>query len=100
MSLPLEKSVSLLIRNGYVVTMNADREVHDLGYVIVGDNGRIVEVGPSTRTPHQHFDKVLDARGMLVMPGLINLHQHHWYNLFKGLGGGMLLEEWIGKLLL
>ena len=30
---------------------------------------------------------------MIVLPGLINLHQHHWYNLFKGLAPGMLLEE-------
>jgi 5-methylthioadenosine/S-adenosylhomocysteine deaminase len=34
-----------------------------------------------------------------VIPGLINTHQHHWYNLFKGLGGGMLLEQWIQNLL-
>lgn len=25
------------------------------------------------------------------MPGLINLHQHHWYCLFKGIADGMLL---------
>jgi 5-methylthioadenosine/S-adenosylhomocysteine deaminase len=37
---------------------------------------------------------------MIVLPGLINMHQHHWYNLFKGLAGGMLLEPWVQNLLL
>lgn len=94
------ESVTYLIKNGYVVTMNARRAIHDGGYVGVGNDGRILEVGAATSAPAQAYDTVLDARGMLVLPGLINLHQHHWYNLFKGLAGGMLLEEWIQKLLL
>ena len=41
---------------------------------------------------------MIDAEGCLVMPGLINLHQHHWYCLFKGIADGMLLEDWISDL--
>ncbi|HEX4411369.1 MAG TPA: amidohydrolase family protein [Xanthobacteraceae bacterium] len=32
------------------------------------------------------------------MPGLINMHQHHWYCLFKGIADGLLLEDWISDL--
>ena len=42
--------------------------------------GRGVEIAPA-----QDFDAVIDARGCIVLPGLINMHQHHWYTLFKGL---------------
>jgi 5-methylthioadenosine/S-adenosylhomocysteine deaminase len=92
--------MSKLIENGYVVTMNAGREIFDGGYVAVGDDGRIAAVGPAGSAPNGPFEERLDAKGMIVLPGLINLHQHHWYNLFKGLAPGMLLEEWVSGLLL
>lgn len=92
--------MSTLIENGHVVTMNAGREVFDGGYVLVGDDGRIASAGPAGTVPNGPFDERLDAKGMIVLPGLINLHQHHWYNLFKGLAPGMLLEEWVSGLLL
>ena len=37
----------------------------------------------------------IDASGCIVMPGLINAHQHHWYSLFKGIADGLLLEDWL-----
>jgi 5-methylthioadenosine/S-adenosylhomocysteine deaminase len=43
---------------------------------------------------------VVDAKGCIVVPGLINMHQHHWYTLFKGLADGMLLEDWVSDFLL
>ena len=92
--------MSTLIANGHVVTMNPGREVFDGGYVLVGDDGRISSVGPAGAVPDGPFDARVDAKGMIVLPGLINLHQHHWYNLFKGLAPGMLLEEWVSGLLL
>ncbi len=92
--------MSILIRNGWVVTMNPGREVFERGYVATADDGSIAAVGPAGAEPDGGFDRVVDAAGMIVTPGLINLHQHHWYNLFKGLAGGMLLEDWVTRLLL
>jgi 5-methylthioadenosine/S-adenosylhomocysteine deaminase len=88
----------LLVTGGTVVTMDGERRIHPDGFVLVRD-GEIAALGPpselATETPAEH----IDARGCVVVPGLINTHQHHWYNLFKGLGGGMLLEQWIQNLL-
>ncbi len=92
--------MSHLIKNGYIVTMNAARDIHDGGYVLIGDDGRIAEVGDAGKLPSAGEHIVTDAKGMMVLPGLINMHQHHWYNLFKGLAGGMLLEAWVENLLL
>jgi 5-methylthioadenosine/S-adenosylhomocysteine deaminase len=89
-----------LIRNGYVVTVNSGRDVWPDGFVVL--EGRdILSVGPAADTPHSDgFDTVIDAAGGVVMPGLINMHQHHWYTLFKGLADGYLLEDWVSNFLL
>ena len=89
-----------LIRDGFVVTVNRSREVFPAGYVVIDDT-RIADVGPATACPaDQGFDRVIDAAGQVVLPGLINAHQHDWYALFKGIADGLLLEDWVGEILL
>lgn len=91
---------AMLIRNGHVVTVDRGRRVFADGFVAVKD-GRISSVGAMAQAPvADAFTTVIDARGGVVMPGLINMHQHHWYTLFKGLADGLLLEDWVGGLLL
>ncbi|MEA2982373.1 MAG: 5-methylthioadenosine/S-adenosylhomocysteine deaminase [Alphaproteobacteria bacterium] len=90
----------LLISNGYVVTVDDARNVYPGGFVAI-DGARISAVGPSAQMPGPgDFDEVIDASGSIVVPGLINMHQHHWYTLFKGLADGFLLEDWVTDLLL
>jgi 5-methylthioadenosine/S-adenosylhomocysteine deaminase len=90
----------LLITNGHVVTVDAARNVYPGGFVAI-DGARILAVGPSAQMPRPgDFDQVIDASGSIVVPGLINMHQHHWYTLFKGLADGFLLEDWVTDLLL
>ncbi|MFM0097567.1 amidohydrolase family protein [Paraburkholderia nemoris] len=86
-----------LIKNGYVVTVNGEREVFERGAVAV-EGKRITGVYTYENTPAGGFDEIIDATGCLVIPGLINLHQHPWYSMFKGLADGMLLEDWIDDL--
>jgi len=90
----------ILIKNGYVVTVDARRQVFPDGFVVI-DGARISGVGPFEQTPAPDaFDEVIDATGSIVVPGLINMHQHHWYTLFKGIADGMLLEDWVSDILL
>ena len=90
----------VLIINGYVVTVDGARNVHPGGFIAI-DGTRIAAVGPSAQTPKPDgFDEVIDAKGCIVTPGLINMHQHHWYTLFKGLADGFLLEDWVSDFLL
>src|ERR1041385_5345483 len=88
-----------LLKNGYVVTVDEARAVHPRGYVAV-DGNRIAAVGASAPADEQRYDAGIDVAGSIVMPGLINMHQHHWYTLFKGTADGMLLEDWVTGLLL
>jgi len=87
----------VLIKNGYVVTVDRRRTVHPEGYVLI--NGKKIEsVGSSANLPTGPVDRIIDASGMIVIPGLINAHQHFYYHLFKGLGHGVLLEDWFPQL--
>jgi 5-methylthioadenosine/S-adenosylhomocysteine deaminase len=86
---------TVLFSNGYVVTVDADRRVLPGGWVLTRDD-TIAAIG-SADDPLPEADQVLDMHGMLVMPGLINGHNHFWGSLFKNTGDGLLLEEWIDE---
>ena len=70
---------SLLIRNGTLVTLNAKQEVIEGGSVYI-EGAKIVEAGKFSDNKHR-ADRVLDAKGGVIMPGLINAH-HHLYSTF------------------
>ncbi|MGN6461815.1 MAG: amidohydrolase family protein [Pseudolabrys sp.] len=80
-----------LIKGGYVVTVDAERAVYPRGAVVI-DGDVIESVGADI--PAGEFDAVIDATGMIVIPGLINAHQHFYYHLFKGVANGLLIEDW------
>jgi atrazine chlorohydrolase/5-methylthioadenosine/S-adenosylhomocysteine deaminase len=74
----------LLVTNGTVVTQNADREVIADGAVAVED-GRITAVGPADRLEAETDpDRVVDADGGAVIPGLIDAHVHVSDVLIRG----------------
>jgi len=89
-----------LIANGHVICVDPARNIFSDGFIAI-DGTDIVAVGPTAQMPPANtFDQVIDAGGCLVLPGLINMHQHHWYTLFKGLADGYLLEDWVANFLL
>lgn len=87
---------SLLLEGGVVVPVDGNRSVLDPGHVLIED-GIIISAGKGSY--QGTADRTLDVSNCVVVPGFVNTHQHHWYNLYKGLGEGMLLEQWISDLL-
>jgi 5-methylthioadenosine/S-adenosylhomocysteine deaminase len=87
----------LLIKGGHVVTL--DPEIGDLpqGDVLVR-NGRIAAVGAglASRAPGA---RVLDARGRLVMPGLVDTHRHVWQGALGGYTGRVSLSGYAGAVI-
>jgi len=68
---------TMLIRNGRIVAIGADDELADTA------------AGANT---------LIDAGGMLVMPGLINTHCHIASTLFRGLVEDLPLEPWLQRI--
>ncbi len=97
--------MSLLIRNAeVVVTMDDQRRELRGGAILVRGNlieavGTDAEVAawiaadPASRTPAQ----TVDARGCVVMPGLVNGHHHLFQTLTRTIGtsGGLVLFDWL-----
>jgi len=79
---------TLLIKNAYIATMdNAQREIPEGGLFI--RDGLIEQVGPTSTFPHpstgsgQAADEVLDLKGFVVLPGLVNTHHHFYQTLTR-----------------
>src|SRR5687768_14216928 len=72
---------TLLIKNAHIVTMDDhQRDIPEGGLFI--RRGLIQEVGPMSELPTT-ADEVLDLKGHIVLPGLINTHHHFYQTLTR-----------------
>jgi len=70
---------SLRIENArYIITMDDDRRIIRDGAVVIEDS-RIVQVGRSAELADVAAERVIDANGMVLAPGLVNGHMHVSY---------------------
>ncbi|MCD6488723.1 MAG: amidohydrolase family protein [Desulfurococcales archaeon] len=74
--------VSIIIKNGIVVTMDNERRVFDRGYVVV-DGNRIVEVGKDDPGGRYEAEEIINASGGVVLPGFICAHTHLYGALLR-----------------
>lgn len=72
----------ILIREGYIVTVDDERRIFNKGNIAI-ENSKITYIGPASSGPSS-ADKVINAEGMLVLPGLIDCHIHPMHYLAKG----------------
>ena len=92
-------TADLLVTGATIVTMDADRRVIEGGFLAVrGDS--IVAIGEQVATALPKgltAEKAIDARGKIVMPGLINGHTHIPMTLMRGLKDDVTLDDWLRK---
>jgi 5-methylthioadenosine/S-adenosylhomocysteine deaminase len=86
-------SHDLILTNALIVTCDAARSTLPGGALAV-DAGRITRIGPAGEIG-TNARVLVDASGMLLMPGLINTHCHAGCSLFRGLVEGLALEPWL-----
>lgn len=94
-------SKTLLAKNARVlVTMDDARREIPEGAIFVRDNV-IEQIGTTDDLP-QSADEVLDLRGHVVLPGLINTHHHMYQSLTRAVPGGQNAElfDWLTSLYL
>lgn len=80
----------ILIRNATILTMNDRLDVLE-GAVAIRD-GRIESVGPEPDLP---YDRIINAGGAYLLPGLIQTHIHLCQTLFRGFADDMPLLDWL-----
>ncbi len=88
------ESVDLLITAAVVLTLDDGDTVHRPGYVAVRDD-RMVAVGAAADAGRFNPARRLDRPHQLVMPGLINAHQHAAMVLLRGMADDLELMEWL-----
>lgn len=87
----------LIVSGGTIVTMDTQRRVIEDGAIAVS-GGRIVAVGTRAEIEKSYTAReTIDARGRIVIPGLINGHTHVPMTLFRGLADDLDLQEWLTK---
>ncbi len=96
-------NTKLWIREATIITMRGEQDILEGDILIEGD--RIVGVygqHPDERSQLElevqrlgKFDRMISAKGMAVMPGLINAHQHTPMNLLKCFSDDLKLMDWL-----
>lgn len=86
--------MDLLVMGGAVLTLDSQYRIYDPGYVAISGDA-IHSVGPVEEGKRFTAAKTLDASGRVVLPGLINGHQHAPMSLLRGLADDLKLMDWL-----
>jgi 5-methylthioadenosine/S-adenosylhomocysteine deaminase len=73
--------------------MDEERRIVEDGAIMI-ENGRIIDLGKTSEIKDKYKpERVIDAHRKAVLPGLVNLHAHLWFKLYRGAGGEWPLRE-------
>lgn len=82
---------STLLRAGWIITMDPALGVLRDGRVLV-EGDRIAAIGHDLACPPGA--EVIDASEAIVIPGLVNAHQHTWQTALRGMAGDWTILEY------
>lgn len=86
-------STTLVRHADVLVTMDKERREIPDGGLFIRDN-LIEQVGPTNTLPAQ-ADTVIDLRGHVVLPGLVNTHHHMYQTLTRAVAQSAVLFDWL-----
>ncbi|RAL24099.1 amidohydrolase [Thermoflavimicrobium daqui] len=85
-----------LIKNALILTMNETDDQPVTGDILIKDH-TIQYIGTVSE---EIADEVIQADGMVAMPGLINTHNHSPMSLLRAFSDDLRLMEWLEKKML
>lgn len=86
----------IILTEGTVLTVDSERPVIDRGFVAISGD-RIVAVGSHEAGKSIVADRRISCRGRVVMPGLVDCHNHTFQSLGRTLGEGLTGWEWLSR---
>ena len=87
--------MNIRIYNARVLTMEQDMDIF-FGEVHVKAN-RISYVGGAENAPKGQWDREIDAKGNVVMPGFKNAHTHSAMTFLRSFADDLPLHEWLNN---
>ena len=89
------QQADIIIKNGTILTLDSENSIFENSYLCIrGDS--ISEIGTGNPALSK-AEKIIDARGGLILPGLVNCHTHAAMSLFRGLADDLPLMEWLNN---
>lgn len=85
--------MNLLIKNACIIHGD-NHEYIASGYVLI-ENELIIEVNSGIYPNEDIVDRVIDAKGKILMPGLVNAHTHSPMTLFRNYADDLPFKEWL-----
>lgn len=85
--------MKILIKNANLISMDESREKYEENIDILINNN-VIEKIEKNIIPNND-EKIIDATGKIVMPGLINTHAHLPMSIFRETIDGFELQEWL-----
>jgi len=88
--------VDLVITHGTLLTLDENDTIIEDGVILI-EKGRIISVerGVNGLSPLYPQAKVIDASGMVVMPGLVNTHTHLGATIIRGISDDVDGMDWM-----
>ncbi|MBW1737293.1 MAG: amidohydrolase [Deltaproteobacteria bacterium] len=90
-------SYDIVIHNGVVITVNSDFDIIENGMVCITQEKLERIEARADDTPLPEAEQIIDAKGGIIMPGLVNTHTHLPMTLFRGLADDLPLAVWLGE---
>ena len=81
---------TILIKNAFILNPNNFEEKRQS---LLIKNDLIAEI--SDEIDETNVDKIIDASGKILLPGLVNTHTHLSMTLFRGLADDLSLDSWL-----
>ncbi|MEM3506424.1 MAG: amidohydrolase [Candidatus Bathyarchaeia archaeon] len=88
--------IDLLIKNGLIITMDPKRRISKDGAMAI-EEGKIIALDKTEKLikDYQNAKEVLNAKNMLVLPGLIDMHVHLAQAMIRGCADDLALIPWL-----
>lgn len=84
--------MKILIKNANLISMSSKRpQIEEKMDILIEDN----KIAKIDKNISEEVEKVIDATGKVVMPGLINTHSHVPMSIFRETVDGYITQDWL-----
>ncbi len=87
--------MKILVKNCNLISVSEKREKYEKNIDILIEDKKIKRIGKNISK--ENCNKVINATGKIVIPGLINTHTHVPMSIFRDTLDGYELQEWLNS---